>query len=75
MCSHGLWQLVESKWIVQTCYQKASCKLFQQVVTSLQVTSSNKPDLAGLLQLDEIDELVATQTNPTLTLPNPNPNR
>ena len=63
MRSHGLRQLVDNnfvascrktccKMIVQTFYQQACCKLFQQVVTSLQMT--------GLLQLDEIDKFVAT---------------
>ena len=40
--------------------KKVCCKLFQQVVTSLQVTSCNKPDLTCLLQLDEIHKLLAT---------------
>ena len=35
------------KLIIQTCYQQACCKLFQQVVTSLPMTSLLK---AGLLQ-------------------------
>ena len=45
MRSHGLRQLVAScyqtcyKFIVKTCYPQACCKLFQQVVTSLQTTS------------------------------------
>ena len=64
MCSHGLRQLVDDKsvascqqtcykLIVKTCYQQACYKLFQQVVTSLQMTSCNKPDFnrfAGFLQ-------------------------
>ena len=56
MCSHGLRQLIDDKsckLIVQTCYQQACCKLFQvQIATSL--------ILADLLQLDEMDKLVAT---------------
>ena len=36
--------------MVKTCYQKACCKLFQQVATSLILTD--------LLQFDEIDKLV-----------------
>ena len=32
------------KLIVKTCYPQACCKLFQQVLTSLQTTSCNKPD-------------------------------
>ena len=50
MRSHGLRQLVDDKsdascqqtcckLIVETCYPQACCKLFQQVVTSLQMTS------------------------------------
>ena len=31
------------KLIIQTCYPQACCKLFQQVVTSLQMTSCGKP--------------------------------
>ena len=34
--------------------------LFQQVITSLQMTSCNKPDLTDLMQLDEIDKFIAT---------------
>ena len=55
MRSHGLRQLVDDKsiascqqtcckLIVKTCYPQACYKLFQQVVTSLQMTSCNKPD-------------------------------
>ena len=33
-----------SKLIVRTCYPQACCKLFQQVVTSLQMTNCNKSD-------------------------------
>ena len=54
MRSHGLRQLVDDKsvgssqqtcckLIVKTCYPQACCKLFQQVATSLQMTSCNKP--------------------------------
>ena len=66
MRSHGLRQLVDEnsvavcqqtcfKLIVKTCYSQACCKLLQQVVTSLQMTSCNKPDFKDLLQLHEID--------------------
>ena len=55
MRSHGLRQLVDDKsvascqqtcckLIAKTCYPQACCKLFQQVGTSLQMTSCNKPD-------------------------------
>ena len=70
MHSYGLRQLVDDKslascqqicykLIVKTCYPQACCKLFQQVVTSLPVSSCNKPDFEQtvLLQLDEIDKL------------------
>ena len=60
MCLHGLRQLVDDKsvascqqtcckLIVKTCYPQACCKLFQQVVTSLQMTSYNKPDFNRLV--------------------------
>ena len=55
MPSHGLQQLVAScyqtcyKFIVKTCYPQACCKLFQQVVTSLQMTSCDKPDFNTLI--------------------------
>ena len=60
MRSHGLRQLVDDKsvancqqtcckLIVQTCYQQARCKLFQQVVTSLQMTNCNKLDFNRLV--------------------------
>ena len=49
MRSHALLQLADNKsaascckLIVQTCYQQACWKLFQQIVTSLQMTSCNK---------------------------------
>ena len=66
---HCLRQLVEDKsvancqqtcckLIVKTCYHpQACCKLFQQVVTSLQITCCNKPDFSTL---DGIEKLVAT---------------
>ena len=47
MRSHGLRQLVHDKSVAscqQTCY-----KLFQQVVTSLQLTNCNKPDFNRLV--------------------------
>ena len=37
------------KLIIVTCHQQACCKLFQQVVTSLQMTSCNNPDLNRLV--------------------------
>ena len=37
------------KLIAQTCYQQACCKLFQQVVTSVQMTNCNKPDFNKLV--------------------------
>ena len=37
-------RLVASSIIVKTCYPQACCKLFQQVVTSLQMTNCNKAD-------------------------------
>ena len=62
MHSHGLRQLVDDKsvascqqtcckLIVKTCYPQACCKLFQQVVTSLQMTSCNKPDFNRLVAM------------------------
>ena len=36
------------KLIAKTCYPQACCKLFQQVVTSLEMTSCNKPDFNRL---------------------------
>ena len=66
MRSHGLRQLIDDKsidscqqtrckLIVKTCYPQACCKFFQQVVTSLQMRSCNKPNLTDLLQVDEIN--------------------
>ena len=60
ICSHGLRQLVDGKsiascqqtcckLIVKTSYAQAYCKLFQRVVTSLQMTSLLK--LTSLLPL------------------------
>ena len=57
---HGLRKLVDDKsvasyqqtcckLIVKTCYPQACCKLFQQGVTSLQMTNCNKPDILELL--------------------------
>ena len=72
MRSHGLGQFVDDKsvasceqtcckLIVKICYPQACCRLFQQVVTSLQMTGCNKQlILTDLLQLDEIDKFVAT---------------
>ena len=64
MRSHGLRQLVDDKsvascrqicckLIVQTCYRQTRCKLFQQVVTSLQIVISLI--LTGLLHLKMFD--------------------
>ena len=38
-----------SKLIVKTRYQQACCKLFQEVLKSLQMTSCNKPDFNRLV--------------------------
>ena len=57
--SHGLQQLADDKsvascqqicckLIVKTCYPQACCKLFQQVVTSLQMTCCNLMKLGTL---------------------------
>ena len=59
MRSHGLRQLIDDKSVascqqtcckltVKACYPQACCKLFQQVVTSLQMTNCNKPDINRL---------------------------
>ena len=37
------------KLIVKTCYPQACCKFFQQVITSLQMASCNKPDFNRLV--------------------------
>ena len=42
------------KLIVKICYPKACCKLFQRVVTSLQIINYKKPDF---------DRLIATWLN------------
>ena len=42
-------QQASFKLIVKTCYPQACCKLFQQVVTSLQMTFGNKPDFNSLV--------------------------
>ena len=39
------------KLIVQTCYPRAFCKLFKQVITILQVTSCSKPDFNEICNL------------------------
>ena len=57
---HGLRQLVDGKsvgscqqtcfkLIVQACYPQACFKLFERVVTSLQMTNCNKPDFNRLV--------------------------
>ena len=43
-------QQTSCKLIVKTCYPQACCKLFEQVVTSLQITSGNKPDFNRLAE-------------------------
>ena len=52
MRSHGLQQLVKTsllqvvnRLVTSWLFQKACCNLFQQIVTSLQMASCNKPDL------------------------------
>ena len=61
MRSHALRQLVDDKsvascqqtcckLIVKTCYLQACCKLLQQVVISLQMTSCNEPDFNRLVE-------------------------
>ena len=73
MRSHGLRHIVTTNLLhvatgllhvvnrlVASClFQQTCCKLFQQVVTSLQMTNCNKI-LTALLQLDEIGKFVAT---------------
>ena len=60
MSSHGLQKFVDGnsvassrqtrcRLIVKTCYPQACCKLFQQVVTSLQMTRCKKPDFNRLV--------------------------
>ena len=39
---------------VKTCYSQACCKLFQQVVTSLQMTSCNEPDFNRIVAMDRL---------------------
>ena len=46
--------------VVQKRGTQACCKSFQQVVTSVQMTSCNKPDLTDFLQLNETDKFVVT---------------
>ena len=48
------------KLIVKTCYPQACCKLFQQVLANLQMTSYNKLVNTDSLKLDKIDKFVAT---------------
>ena len=61
MHSHGLRDLLDHKPVascqrtcykltIKTCYPRACCKLFQQVVTSLQTTSCKKPDFNRLVE-------------------------
>ena len=56
MRSHGLQQLVTrsllqvvNRFVASWLFQQACCKLFQQVVTSLQMTNCNKPDFNRLV--------------------------
>ena len=69
--SHGFRQLVYDKsvascqqtcckLIVKTCYPQACCKLFQQVLANLQMTSYNKLVKTDSLKLDKTDKFVAT---------------
>ena len=52
---------VVNKFIVKICYPQACHKLFQQVVTSLQMTRIEASQiLTDLLQLDKIHKSVAT---------------
>ena len=44
--------------LIKTCHPQACCKLFQQIVTSLQMTSSNKPDFNRLLNLMKLISLL-----------------
>ena len=47
------------KLIVKTCYPQACCKLFQQIVTRLQMTSIvTNLIITDLLQFDEIGKFV-----------------
>ena len=54
-------QQICSRLIVKTCYPDACCKLFQQVVTSLQMTSWNKPGFKGIVSLPERCDLVGVK--------------
>ena len=61
ICLHGLRQLVDDntvascqqtfwKLIVKTtCYPQACCKLFEKIVTGLQMTIHSKPDFSRLV--------------------------
>ena len=51
------------KLVLPTCYQQASCNSFRQIVTSLHVTSCNKPDLSisSLIKLKSLLQLVEWQ--------------
>ena len=62
MCSHGLRQLVDKKSVAscqqtccklidKTCYPQACCKLFQQIVKSLQMTMCRAVLCCGTSQL------------------------
>ena len=54
MRSHGLRQLVNDESVASVDYQKACCKLFQQVVK----VSAIALVTTDLLQLDETDKFV-----------------
>ena len=48
----------QNRLVASWLFQQACCNVFQQVVTSLQMTSCNKSDLmTDMLQLDEMDDL------------------
>ena len=49
ICCKWNCQLTCCKLIVQTCYPQLCCNLFQQVVTSVQMTSCDKPDFNRLV--------------------------
>ena len=87
MRSHGLRQLVDDKsiascqqtcckLIVKTSYPQACCKLFQQVVTNLQIESCNKSDLTDLVtncnKIDNVQEVCGifgrVDRNPSLNI-------
>ena len=48
------------KLVGKTCYPQACCKLLQQVVTSVQMVNCKNLILVDLLQLGEIEKVVAS---------------